>query len=175
LSFTPRCRARIGSGPAKPVLGALALIALVGCSSGASTRAVIGRAAPSIAGMGLDGRDVALADDRGHPVLVNFWASWCIPCRDEFPVLRQALTDHPGLRVFGVAFQDAAAPARDFAGQAGATWPSIVDRKDHQAAIWSVRAPPVTVLVGPDGAVRARHVGQLSRTELERMLSGLPA
>ncbi|MCU1463324.1 MAG: Peroxiredoxin [Acidimicrobiales bacterium] len=128
-----------------------------------------------ISGMALDGRDVALADDRGHPVLVNFWASWCIPCRDEFPVLRQALVDHPGLRVFGVAFQDAAGPARQFADHAGATWPSIVDRKDHQAGIWSVRAPPVTVLVGPDGAVRARHVGQLSRTEIERMLSGLPA
>ena len=155
-------------------LAIAAALTLAGCGGSSTKHAVIGKPAPTISGTGLDGRPVALADDRGHAVLVNFWASWCIPCRDEFPVLRQALADHPDLRVFGAAFQDATGPARDFATQAHATWPSIVDRNDRNATIWSVRAPPVTMLVGPDGVVRARHVGQLTRADLEQLLAALP-
>jgi cytochrome c biogenesis protein CcmG/thiol:disulfide interchange protein DsbE len=132
---------------------------------------VVGKQAPEISGRGLDGKTVSLSSDRGHAVLVNFWASWCIPCRDEFPLLRAALTAHPDLRILGVAFQDAASAARQFADQAHATWPSVVDSKDHHATIWGVRAPPVTVLVGLDGVVRARHIGQLRPGDIDRLLA----
>jgi cytochrome c biogenesis protein CcmG/thiol:disulfide interchange protein DsbE len=114
---------------------------------------------------------VSLAALRGHPVLVNFWASWCIPCRDEFPLLRRAAADHPELRVVGVTFQDAAGPARQFVADAHATWPSILDTRDRVAGVWSVRAPPVTVLVGSDGVVLARHTGQLRPGDVERLLA----
>src|SRR5207245_1288691 len=76
-------------------------------------------------------------------VLVNFWGSWCLPCRDEFPLLRAALVTHPDLRVLGVAVQDAAGPARRFMVEAHATWPSVVGHGDRLPTGWSARAPPV--------------------------------
>jgi len=146
------------------------LIALVACSS-SSSHAVVGRGAPEISGTGLDGRHVSLSALRGHAVLVNFWGSWCLPCRDEFPLLRAALVTHPDLRVLGVAVQDAAGPARRFMVEAHATWPSVVDYGDRLATVWSARAPPVTFFVDKDGVVRARHIGQLRPGDIERMLA----
>lgn len=166
-------RRRTGAGHRPTTSAACVLVALasVACHAGPSAgRAVVGRPAPEITGRALDGTAVSLRAVRGHPVLVNFWASWCIPCRDEFPLLRAALGVHPALRVVGVAFQDAAGPARRFMTEARATWPSIVDRRDHYATAWAVRAPPVTVLVDAAGVVRARHVGQLRPGDVDAML-----
>ncbi len=90
---------------------------------------LLGKPAPAIALRDLDGNPVTLADYAGRPVIVNIWASWCIPCRAEFPMLVGAYGEYRdrGLEVLGIVHDDAAANARAFAQQQGATWPMLVD------------------------------------------------
>ena len=150
---------------------AVLALALVGCGdSGGSSRAEVGEQAPAFTGYDLDGRRVALADFRGRVVLVNFWASWCAPCRAEFPRLRAVHGER--VAVVGVLYDDRSEPARAFAQEHGATWPSVVDPEGRIAAAYGVGPGiPVTWLIDADGVARARHHGELTDADLTRLLA----
>lgn len=121
-----------------------------------------GQQGPLFASTDLTGRPVALAAYRGHRVVLNFWASWCEPCRAEFPVLRQMLTRHPDVVVLGVVFQDSDDPARGFLIAEGATWPAVRDPRAQIADAYGVHAKPgipVSILIDPTGRVVDRRYG----------------
>lgn len=110
----------------------------------------------------LTGQPVVLAAYHGHRVVLNFWASWCEPCRAEFPVLRQMLTRHPDVVVLGVVFQDSDDPARAFLRAEGASWPAVRDPKAQIADAYGVHAKPgipVSILIDPTGRVVNRRYG----------------
>ena len=112
----------------------------------------------------LSGRPVVLSAYRGHRVILNFWASWCEPCRAEFPVLRQLLARHPDVVVLGVVFQDSDDPARAFLHSEGATWPGVRDPKAQIANAYGVHSKPgipVSILIDPSGRVVDRRYGPL--------------
>lgn len=155
-----------------------------GSESGGSTRpgavsgngADVGSPAPEFRLPALDGRgDVSLAAFRGRPVIVNFWASWCHPCRQEFPLLKQALRDHHAQRlaVIGVTFQDIAADSRSFVKRRGATWPQGVDDDGAVASAFGVRAIPLSFFIRPDGTIAARVFGVTSESALADPLAKL--
>ena len=124
-----------------------------------------GQAAPLFQSTDLNGRPVVLADYRGHPVLLNFWASWCVPCRAEFPVLKRLQSGRSDLGLLGVVFQDGDATARAFMQSHDATWPAVRDPSGQIAAAYDVMPKPgipVSILIGPSGRVVARHLGPLS-------------
>ncbi|MDP9069960.1 MAG: TlpA family protein disulfide reductase, partial [Actinomycetota bacterium] len=131
-----------------------------------------GERAPTFATFDLDGRPVALTDYRGQVVLVNFWASWCIPCRREFPLLREV---HGGeVAVLGVVFDDSADAARRFMREQGATWPGLIDPEGQIADAYGVAKKPgipVTVAVDAAGALAGRHVGEARRADLARLVA----
>ncbi len=131
-----------------------------------------GEPAPALAGRTLDGATFDLASLRGRPIVVNFWASWCIPCRDEFPLFRDALASHgaDGLTFVGVVFKDDDNAARAFLTKMGAAWPSLSDPDGGHARDWGVVAPPQTYFIGRDGVVRSRQIGELTRDDLARQL-----
>jgi cytochrome c biogenesis protein CcmG/thiol:disulfide interchange protein DsbE len=133
----------------------------------------VGALAPALALVDLDGKPVSLADLRGRPVVLNFWASWCGPCRDEFPELKAAVDAHAadGLAVVGVLFKDDVAPARDFMTKMGATWPSLADPDGVGANAYRVIAPPTTFFIDRDGVVRDLQLGGMSAEQLDRHLS----
>lgn len=132
----------------------------------------MGRPAPAFAGVDLDGHLRALGDDRGHPVLVNFWASWCDPCRREFPLFAAALAAHRDLRVLGVVSNDTRRGAKDFARSFHARWPSVVDANGAIGrAYLAGQGLPVTFLIGSDGVLRARHTGELRPADIDALLS----
>ena len=118
-----------------------------------------GEPAPDFALATLDGKRVRLADFRGRPVVVNFWASWCNPCRQEFPILADALATHDDLAVVGVTFRDIESDSRAFADETGATWPLAIDDDGDVAARYGVRAIPQTVFIRADGTIAARVFG----------------
>lgn len=167
------------------VAGVLVAVLGDGSESGSTTRPAavsgagggdIGSPAPDFRLPALNGRgDVSLADYRGRPVIVNFWASWCNPCRKEFPLLKQALRDHRGRRlaVIGVTFQDIPSDSRSFVKQRDATWPQGVDDGGAVASAFGVRAIPQSFFVRPDGTIAARVFGVTSESALADPLAKL--
>ncbi|TQN42548.1 cytochrome c biogenesis protein CcmG/thiol:disulfide interchange protein DsbE [Blastococcus colisei] len=138
--------------------------ARLGGDSSASTSALIGQPAPPLAGETLDGGRFDLADWRGEVVLVNLWASWCEPCRREHPVLTSAAEalGPRGLRIVGVDVRDDPADARAFLAEfGGARWPTLIDPEGTHAIAWGTFALPETYVVGRDGTVVAKTIGEV--------------
>jgi cytochrome c biogenesis protein CcmG/thiol:disulfide interchange protein DsbE len=122
----------------------------------------------------LDGGSVDLASLAGRPVVVNFWASWCAPCVQEFPLLRQAQADHraDGLALVGVIVNDDPEAARAFVRRMGATWPSGIGTPATIAA-FGLRGLPETLFIRRDGTVASRQLGQLSPASLRAQLAAI--
>ncbi|MGH2467821.1 MAG: TlpA family protein disulfide reductase [Candidatus Limnocylindrales bacterium] len=133
-----------------------------GGGAGSATPIVIGgsplldRPAPAIDLSTDTGQDVSLASLRGRPVIVNFWASTCIPCRTEFPLFKAALASHAAdrLTILGVVYKDATSAARTFMTAEGADWPMLLDPDGTVAAAYGVEAIPMSFYVDPAGIVR---------------------
>jgi cytochrome c biogenesis protein CcmG, thiol:disulfide interchange protein DsbE len=122
----------------------------------------------------LAGKTVKLSDYRGRPVVLNFWASWCTPCRREFPLLRDTFAAHrDDFVLIGVNARDIESDARAFAAQQRATWPSGIDADNVVARGYGVTALPQTFFIDRDGVIRSRVFQQLDpetfRTELARI------
>jgi cytochrome c biogenesis protein CcmG/thiol:disulfide interchange protein DsbE len=134
----------------KPVPN-IALAAIEGLSDG--TRAIGGFA----------GADLAV----GQVSVVNFWASWCVPCVQEHPLL-VALKERTGVRLYGVNYKDQAAAARRFLGRYGNPFAAVGVDGDGRAAIeWGVYGMPETFVVDGKGRIAYKHVGPIGAEALE--------
>ena len=133
----------------------------------------IGQPAPDFVLTDLDGNGLQLSDLQGRPVIVNFWASWCGPCVEEFPVLQKALTRHQSddLTVVGIVFRDNSEAVRDFMARMGAGWATAMDPGELTAQSFGILAPPESIFIDRDGIVRGRQIGQLTADDLERQLA----
>jgi cytochrome c biogenesis protein CcmG/thiol:disulfide interchange protein DsbE len=129
--------------------------------------------APPLRLRDLDGGQVDLAALRGRPVVVNFWATWCEPCVREFPLLRQAATDHrpDRLAVVGVLTNDRPAAARAFVRRHHATWPVGIDPDATTASRWGAVGLPHTYFIHPDGTLASHQLGELTQPALDRQLA----
>ncbi len=153
----------------------LAVWGTVVLARSAPTVARVGEPAPAFVLADLDGNSVSLADLRGRPVVVNFWASWCGYCIKEFPLLASAAATHQGdqLAVVGIVFRDGSEAAREFMNRMGATWPAAMDTNAEVAARFGIIWPPDTFFIDRKGVVVSRQIGQLSAADLERGLAGI--
>ena len=130
-----------------------------------------GAPAPGFTLTALDGRRVSLDDQTGRPVVLNFWATWCGPCRRELPMLARAATAHPGVSVLALDQGEDAATVRGFvAGLPGAAAIVLLDSARSVGAEYAVGGLPVSVAIDAGGAVRAVHVGELDAAALDLML-----
>lgn len=137
----------------------------------------IGAMAPELDLLDLDGNPVLLADLRGRPVIVNFWASWCVPCVEEFPLLQQAEASHAadGLVLVGVVYRDNPDAARAFMQRNGADWTTALDPDDAAAQRYGIIGPPETFFINADGVIAGRQIGQLLSSDLDRQLATILA
>ncbi len=107
----------------------------------------------------------------GSPVVVNFWASWCLPCRTEMPVLDAAAKARPGFSFVGVAVDDTEAGARAFAAEVGVDYPLGWDSADVIGSRYDAVALPLTVVISADGRIVGRKAGELDSESMEALLS----
>lgn len=159
-------RARWIAGIALVVVAAV-LVVLATRPSYQASEAVsplVGHQAPAITGTTVTGQPFDLAAYRGRWVVLNFFASWCVPCRQEEPNLVTFAFDHrqPGqAALVGVVFEDTASAARRWQAQQGATWPTLTDPKTDIALAYGVTSPPETYLISPTGMVAAHIYGAI--------------
>lgn len=142
-----------------------------------------GRAAPQfeLATLSDAGDSLALRDFRGKVVMVNFWASWCGPCRVEHPVLVRVSQryDDDSVRVLGIVYQDSPENARRFMDQLGGDWPSLLDPGTRTAIDFGVYGVPETYFLSPDGRIAYKHTGpvtwELVSTKVDSLLAAARA
>jgi cytochrome c biogenesis protein CcmG/thiol:disulfide interchange protein DsbE len=152
------------------VLAAISLAA-VGVLSPASTAdpanlvGPTGQPAPAFALPGLlrPADRVSLVSFRGKPLVVNFWSSWCIPCRTEMPLLESAFRSDGGKVAFvGIDSNDTSEAADAFAAQVQVTYPLAADLHGDLSVPYGLFGLPITVFISPSGKILGRHIGQLN-------------
>ncbi len=145
-------------------------------TTGRAVSSDIGRAAPDFLLQTPDGGELRLSDLRGKPVLVNFWASWCAPCREEMPEIVAAYNDRrdDGLVVVAIDLQENDAQVREFVREFGMEFPVVIDRSGQVGDSWRIGGPvegiPATYFLDESGIVRERALGPLTRETLRDKL-----
>jgi thiol-disulfide isomerase/thioredoxin len=127
------------------------------------------QAAPPLTGTQIDGKPFDAASVRGSVTVVNFWASWCAPCRAETPNLEAVAqqTQASGVKFVGVNVKDSDAAARSFARDKGVTYPSLYDDDGTQAARWPIALGlPSTVVLDREGRIAARFTAAVEQSDL---------
>ena len=132
------------------------------------------RPAPAFSMPLLDGGTFALAEQRGRPVLINFWASWCIPCEDEAAALERASKQYGGRVAFvGVNVQDTESNARAFLRHFGVSYPNGRDASGEVAVEYGMSGVPETYFVAADGTLVRKWQGPLDDDRLRQLLDEL--
>jgi peroxiredoxin len=125
----------------------------------------------------MNGASVRLADHKGKVILINFWATWCAPCKTELPAFVELYDRYKdqGLVILGVSADDDPETLRTFAGEWKLNYPILVgrDEEDLLDAYGPLFGYPTSVIVGRDGALCGRHVGPATKEEFEREIKAL--
>lgn len=142
-------------------------VTITGKASGEAPR--VGKLAPDFTVTGLDGQPIQLSALRGHPVWINFWATWCPPCRSESPEIEAAAERYrtQGLIVVGIDVGEDAATVRDYVQRAGLTYLIGGDPSTDVAATFRVSGLPTHIFVDADGVVRQIRPGRLGTSAID--------
>ena len=124
--------------------------------------------APSFSVQTLEGETIDLANLRGRPVVLNFWATWCGPCRSEVPAFSRFAQTHPEIPVLGLSVDTVSqSKVRAIAKQWGITYPVAMASPKLQQT-YDISTLPTTIVIAPDGKVADIHVGTMSESQLVR-------
>jgi len=138
----------------------LALIALF-IASGWARAAGIGEKAPDFTGKTLSGKNIKLSELRGRMVLINFWGTWCAPCKEELPYFNRLYGKYKGvgLEILAVNVDKVVSQAAAMSGALGLTFPTVLDPSGDVSDLYRIRNMPTTYVVGRDGVIRFVHWG----------------
>jgi thiol-disulfide isomerase/thioredoxin len=112
----------------------------------------------------LSGDNFSLAEQKGKPVMLNFWATWCGPCRVEMPTLEAAWQAHAseGLVILAINDSESQATVADFGAELGLTFPLLLDPQADIQSLYRIRAYPTSYFINREGTIRAIHLGVLT-------------
>jgi peroxiredoxin len=153
---------------------ATALLVLL-CGASASKNA--NDLAPDFSRTDFTGNTVRLADYRGKLVLLNFWATWCAPCREEMPRFSQWQRDYgaKGLQVIGVSMDDDAAPVKEFLGRYPVMYPIVMGDAKLGESFDGVLGLPTSYLIDPQGRILIRYRGETNLVKMSAKIQALLA
>jgi peroxiredoxin len=158
--------------------GLLLLAAFVLGACGPPPAARLGSPAPDFTLQTVDGDPLRLSDLKGKAVFMNFWATWCTPCREEMPAMQELYDEHRnrGLVILAVNMEEDQARVRLWVEQGGFTYTFVLDSDGEQVKRYNVKAAPTSYFIGRDGVIRDLKLGAISRAEMqakvEKLLAG---
>ena len=137
------------------------LTALLSVPASQAAMPKIGAAAPDFALRSSSGKNLKLSEHRGEVVMVNFWATWCGPCRQELPLLNRLHEQYrkAGFTLLGVNIDDRPDAAQSMAKKLGISFPILFDTEKQVSRLFDVNAMPSTLLIDRDGKIRYIHLG----------------
>ena len=146
--------------------------------SGASTVPLVGHAAPDFTITPFDstsGQTVRLSSFKGHPVILNFWASWCVPCNTETPLLQKTWQQHQadGIVFIGIDYQDQQQAAEQFLQKYHITYPTGPDSSGSISVDYAVSNVPATIFIDRSGVVVRQHLGPVTAKILDDEIQSL--
>jgi cytochrome c biogenesis protein CcmG/thiol:disulfide interchange protein DsbE len=135
----------------------------------------VGSPVPDFQLTAFDGSPMRLSDYRGQVVVVNFFASWCTPCREEAPAIEQTWEAYQGrgVQFFGIAYKDAASKAEAFLDEFGASYPSTAEPGNRTARAYGVTGVPETFVVDQQGNLLRHYVGSATKAQLSQDIDQL--
>lgn len=147
-------------------------LVVAGCSP-SSQGLQVGNQPPGFRLPNLEGRAVALSDFRGKPVLINFWASWCPPCRFEMPFIQEIYEEwsDKGLIILTINIGESLSTVKEFMANHGYSFPVLLDTSQKVAQDYDVRGIPTTFFIDKNGALKDIKIGAFSsKAEIEERL-----
>jgi cytochrome c biogenesis protein CcmG/thiol:disulfide interchange protein DsbE len=155
----------------------LPLVALFAVSFGNDPHAVPnmleGQRAPSFQLVDLDGKPWSLEALRGKPVVLNFWSTWCGPCKQEHQILQDGARRHPEVTFLGVVYNDEPDACRRYLEKAGTSYAHLVDADGRVAIDYGVAGVPETYFIDATGTIAHKQVGPVNGPILEQLVSHL--
>jgi thiol-disulfide isomerase/thioredoxin len=133
----------------------------------------VGEIAPDFTLLDLEGKEVRLGEFRGKVVFVNFWATWCPPCRAEMPDIESLYQEHKdkGLVVIGIDISESEATVRQFVQRGGYSWTFVLDSDGAVAASYNIRAIPTSFFIDREGVIQAVNIGAMTKKGMEATLA----
>ncbi len=131
---------------------------------------LVGKQAPALEAATIDDEAFRLSDTRGRWVLVNFFATWCVPCRLEHGDLIQ-ISQRGDAEVVGVVYSDSVQAVKEFRAEEGGGWPMVADPRGRIALDFGVAGVPESYLIDPDGRIAAKILGGIRAVDFDRLLA----
>ena len=129
--------------------------------------------APAFHLVDLDGKTWSSEQLKGKPVVLNFWSTWCGPCKQEHQVLQQGAANHPEVQFLGVVYADEPEACERYLAKAGTKYQHLVDPAGRMAIDYGVAGVPETFFISPDGVIQHKQVGPVTPQLLEQLLAGI--
>ncbi|WP_186668844.1 thiol-disulfide oxidoreductase ResA [Sporosarcina sp. BP05] len=129
----------------------------------------VGDVAPDFALVDLDGVSHRLSDYKGQGVFLNFWGTWCAPCKKEMPAMgrQYQVYKDQGVQVLAVNIAESDLKVRTFAEQYGMTFPTLIDKNKSVMQAYSIRPLPTTLLINPEGKIVKIITGEMSEKSIQ--------
>ncbi len=133
----------------------------------------VGEVAPDFTLVDLEGNQVSLSDFRGKTVFINFWATWCPPCRAEMPEIEAVYQEYKdkGVVVIGVDIQETEEEVLQFVQQGGYSWTFVLDTSGEVAASYKIAAIPTSFFIDREGIIQAVNIGAMTKRAMEIKLA----
>lgn len=150
----------------------LVLIGFALYQTGETEAVEIGQTAPDFELATLDGGTIKLSQLRGKGVLINFWASWCKPCRDEMPAIQRVYDLHKdkGLEVLAVNIAETKVTVDGFVRHLDLTFPILLDQDREVTRLYGIGPIPSSIFISPEGKVVRKVSGQMDESQIESMI-----